>query len=548
MRLFELRVALLLFLCSLFLFLSPAFAEKIILKSGKVVNARILQRTDAGIKVDFYGVILSYPFNEIQSIDGQPVYAAATSFPSSNVAVSRDAKSIFRDISPAVVYITTRTANGEEYLGSGFIVHSQGVVVTNYHVVSLAKDINVMLKDGTTYPVGYIVAYDALRDFCILKINETDLSTVALGDSNNIETGESIYCIGNPLGLEYSFSSGMLSGTRQDHEVKYLQFTAPISPGNSGGPLLDSKGQVIGIVTFCMVEGQNLNFALGINEIKPYITTVPLMDLDKFVNSSMRDSDYHVSKAGDFYRAGNFAQALSELDQAIKLDPGNLLAYLERGIVYFGMSNYAQALDNLNLAIQIYPNADAYDWRGTVYEKLNRNEEALADYNRAIQLNPQKAIFYNNRGFMYHKLGDVEKTLSDLNRAIELDPGYAEPYNGRGNVNLDRGRFDQALADFNRSIQLDPAYGDAYVSRACLYLIKHNYDQAISDFNSSIQIDPKNLTYYLFRAMGYYLKKEYNKYRKDLEKINELGGSATEQTVLGQIRIFETTYGVKLSQ
>lgn len=185
-----------------------------------------------------------------------------------------DASEVSKLVSPAVVYITTFDANG--WLvgeGSGFIVDTFGYIVTNFHVIEDAYSAEVKLIDGRVFEVKDVIQFNENRDVAILKINGEDLPVVRLGDSDKIENGEKILAIGSPIGLENTISDGLISNrSREVAKYKYVQISAPISPGSSGGALLNYKAEVVGIITAYFVEGQNLNLAIPINEAKNYIT------------------------------------------------------------------------------------------------------------------------------------------------------------------------------------------------------------------------------------------------------------------------------------
>ena len=171
--------------------------------------------------------------------------------------------------SPAIVEVSSYDKNGNSLsYGSGFIVHQNGLIVSNYHVVKGAHTVTVKTKDSDVYSVRGVVDFDAHRDFVILRIAAYDLPLVELGNSSTAESGDPIIAIGNPLGLSYTVSDGIVSGTRAVEGYALIQHTAPISPGNSGGPLVNMSGHVIGINTSTLREGQNLNFALPINYVR----------------------------------------------------------------------------------------------------------------------------------------------------------------------------------------------------------------------------------------------------------------------------------------
>ena len=167
-------------------------------------------------------------------------------------------------------------------VGTGVIVDSSGYIVTNYHVADNSQDITVSLYDGRDV-IGRSVWGDAILDISIIKINEPNFNVVTLGDSKNIEIGDTAIAIGNPLGLKFqrSVTSGIISAlnrTVQLNENTYMedliQTDASINPGNSGGPLININGEVIGINTVKVATAEGMGFAIPINIIKPIIKSI----------------------------------------------------------------------------------------------------------------------------------------------------------------------------------------------------------------------------------------------------------------------------------
>ena len=185
---------------------------------------------------------------------------------------STDVSKIVKKVSPAVVKITSFDGWGQSIgFGSGFIVDSDGVIVTNYHVVERAERVEVITKAGKTHQVSGVIAYDKKRDFAILKIQASRLPVIDMGDANKLEVGQEVVAIGHPRGLEFSVSAGILSQRRTESEVTWLQHTASISPGSSGGPLVNTRSEVVGINTAYRTDGQQLNFAIPIDYIRSSI-------------------------------------------------------------------------------------------------------------------------------------------------------------------------------------------------------------------------------------------------------------------------------------
>jgi len=168
---------------------------------------------------------------------------------------------------PSVVRIQVATG-----LGSGFVVSSDGRIVTNLHVIAGAKEATVVLADGRELRQVEILAADEALDLAVLKVPADKLPALSLGDSSRVKVGQRVVAIGHPLGLSNTVSDGLVSGVRAlSPQISVLQLSAPISPGSSGGPLIDEHGQVIGVSTLIINQGQNLNFGMPVNALKPLL-------------------------------------------------------------------------------------------------------------------------------------------------------------------------------------------------------------------------------------------------------------------------------------
>jgi serine protease Do len=155
--------------------------------------------------------------------------------------------------------------------GSGFVIGSNGVILTNAHVVEGADIVSVTLRDGRDF-TGRVLGADKVTDVAVVKIDATDLPVVTIGNSDKLLSGEWAIAIGNPLGLDNSVTAGIISATGRsssevgvpDKRVGFIQTDAAINPGNSGGPLLNASGQVIGMNTAIIQGAQGLGFAIPI--------------------------------------------------------------------------------------------------------------------------------------------------------------------------------------------------------------------------------------------------------------------------------------------
>lgn len=177
------------------------------------------------------------------------------------------ADQVYKKTTNAIVTIYTFDRNENPISqGSGVVLNQKGWVVTNYHVYNGAD--KIIVKHGNKIvPYSEIIAYNQDKDILILKINDRSFPSIPVGNSDILKIGQKIYAIGSPLGLENTISEGIISGLRQSQNKNFIQISAAISSGSSGGAVLNTKGELIAITTSTITKGQNLNFAIPVNEI-----------------------------------------------------------------------------------------------------------------------------------------------------------------------------------------------------------------------------------------------------------------------------------------
>jgi S1-C subfamily serine protease len=174
------------------------------------------------------------------------------------------AEQVYRLCAPSVFYLERYNSEGGLIgYGSGFFISEDGVAVTNYHVIKSAASASVTTHDGRVYMITSVLGYDEDLNIAVVKINGSGFTPLRVGSSKALSVGETVYTIGNPLTLRGSFSSGTVTGLRVELDgQEYVQFSAPISVGNGGGPLLNARGEVVGLTALMVNGGQNLNLAV----------------------------------------------------------------------------------------------------------------------------------------------------------------------------------------------------------------------------------------------------------------------------------------------
>lgn len=209
----------------------------------------------------------------------------------------------------------------DESIGSGIIISDKGYILTSYHVIKGITKYSAFFqgKDnsmGQEAPLD-LIGFDEEKDIALLKLKTTspEHGYIPIGNSNNVKEGEKIITISSPQGIINTISDGIISGIRNEENIKYLQITAPISEGSSGGALMNMKGELIGIITFKAADGENLNFALSSR------------DIINFLESNMRNNK---DEAG--YILSNSGSTQIDSKDLEELDPWELT--LARNEIY----------------------------------------------------------------------------------------------------------------------------------------------------------------------------------------------------------------------
>lgn len=306
--------------------------------------------------------------------------------------------------------------------GSGFFV-GQSQIATNFYIIEgTAKGTATLAGSTTKYTVDGISATDEENDLAILTVTGFEGEPLSLGDSDTVENDETVYIAGNPKGLEGTFSKDTINNLHEGNAKKRFQMTALISPGNSGGPVLNGKGEVIGISLITLEDGQNLNFVIPSNAIKGLLT-----------------------QSGE-------TKPLWQGKQSISAE-----TYLRWGYAKYRLDQYQPAIDDYDAAINLNPDfAAAYYFRGTVKRSL----EAIEDYDTAIDLKNDFAYAYYFRGTIRGDLGEHFIAIQDYNKAIDAKPDYAFAYLRRGIANYLLDRNWAAKKDWNTALELAEQTGN----------------------------------------------------------------------------------------
>ena len=399
----------------------------------------------------------------------------------------------------STVLLAMEDSNGQPLgVGSGFFVQSNQIA-TNFHVIEgAARGTAKRVGQDTVFSIEGFTAMDEDGDLAIIQVSDAQIRSLPLADSGAVAVGDTVYVVGNPKGfLEGTFSHGLISAIRQLDARKLFQLTAPISSGNSGGPVLNSKGEVIGVAVAQVKDGQNLNFAVPSNYLKSLIdrmgTAKPLSSMS---NPSVKKRQ--ATSAETYFIRGIVKSALGlhqdaivAFEIALRLKPNYPEAYAGRGKAKVGLGHYSEAIADYDTAIKLKPNySDAYSGRGLAQVQIGQYTEAIKDYDTAIQFEPDDAEIYLSRALAKEKSEQYDLAIADYDVAILLKPEDAEIYLSRGLANVKLELYADAIKDYDTAMRLKPDDPEVYGNRGMANALSGQHSEAIKDYDLAILLKP----------------------------------------------------------
>ena len=364
---------------------------------------------------------------------------------------------IFQSVSPSVFVVEALGGNGELLdLGSGVAI-APSLLITNCHVVENGSSFRI----SRAHKKWAARLAEALpnRDLCGLRPAGLDLDPVSIRPSSTVETGESVYSIGAPEGLELTFSQGVISALRETGGVHMVQTSAPTSPGSSGGGLFDTEGNLVGITTFQLKEGQSLNFAMPGEWVSDLLT-----------HSNDTASSAH--PASD-----------SALESA---------AWIEIGVEAVNQKNYELAESALLKSTRLQQ-PDAYRaWYelASVYGSQRHPEAQALALEQAVQLKPSYAEAWRELARTYTMQKDFDKAIAAAKQSTELDARDKENWQLLGFIYFDSNSYAKAIEADEQGLRIAPNDETLLADLGMAYGRQGDREQVIRIYTQLKEKDP----------------------------------------------------------
>jgi len=478
--------------------------------------------------------------------------------------------------------------------GTGFAISSNGYIVTNHHVINGAKSIEVKGINGnfTRKLSAEIAVSDEKNDLAIIKINDpyfTSLGTIPYTFRQALaDVGESVFVLGYPMtrsmGEEVKLTNGIISSkTGFQGDISMYQISAPIQPGNSGGPLFDKKGNLLGIVSAKHTLAENAGYAIKVSYLKNLIELLPetinqpalnvLTGKDlteqvkiasnytylivindkgnsytssnesnnqKKTSTSEQNAAIYYQKAEELWKNKDPMGALEQINYSIEASSNYAGSFYFRGFIYlYGIRNFEKAVEDFTKSIQMQPDFEgAYFYRGMSYNALEKNIEAIKDFTKVISMNKDNTDAYFMRALIKSNMNDRQGAISDYEEIIKREKSatpsiykMSTVYNNKAYCLVELDKPNEALPFVSKALNLDESEAYIWDTRGEIYFKLGDYEKCIKDMNKSISIDEEADNSYYLRGLAKIKLGKKDEGCKDLSKAGELGKTEAYEAI-----------------
>ena len=477
-------------------------------------------------------------------------------------ACQKSLQQIIEEVEPATCTIYTYDEYGAPSgSGSGFFIESTGVGVTNWHVLDKSVKALVKMPNGNQYEVDSVLCASAKKDLLVFKIRNTTnivFPTVSFCTEKPIK-GDAVYNISAPLGLESSVSEGILASYRENNQGELVQVTSPLSPGSSGSPLLDTKGNVFAVTSFKRRGGENVSFGVVIDKnFRNQLDTKEFYKKNRKFNSSKSDyillnimPDQGSDLVLNAIEFGSTATTLymtytnmhlSSINngwylwcELNKKDKGFFIEDKDSKQRYYVTSSSLEVNKEKSKAIGLAEVVQFKVHFPVIKQTLSNIDIRWGENGREAQFTDINLDDYRANlsidEYTYNRTyalqcttegGDFVTTISMLTELLDENPSDVISLNMMAILSYLLDNNTDARYYLDEAIDQNPNDELAYLNRATMSEYDENLDAAINDISQAINLVPQQPDYYVIRATYYYQNEEYKNALEDLDKCLEV--------------------------
>jgi Tfp pilus assembly protein PilF len=429
-----------------------------------------------------------------------------------NVALAQDltTRAIYQQALAGTAWLAVPTSKTTWDIGTACVVdRSRKLLVTSFHVVKAREAVLLVFPayDGERLITqrdyylkrlvkgdcikGKLLDLDPKRDLAVIEAESLPAGAIELKPAASPPSpGDRLHAVGNPAESwgQWLYTTGTVRQVYRtqekidgfDRDARVVAAQVPFSQGDSGSPVVNDQGELVGIAMAFTKKSPSLGLCVAADEVQALLKLLEPRTAD----------DFNLRGARAF-QGMLYERARADFTKAMEMDPKKALFYRNRAWSLRRLGKGADAIADFTAGMTLAPkDALIVNDRGLAHLDEGKFTEAMADFDAAIEISPKFALAYNNRGFARFKQGEHAEAIADYSTALKLDPNNALTYNNRGYTYLEKGEPKNAIADFTEAIRLQPQFAAAYFNRSRAHAANNDPARAKTDRDKAIELDP----------------------------------------------------------
>lgn len=415
------------------------------------------------------------------------------------VGAEIDLTELARKARASVLLLVVADASGlETAYGTAFVVSNDGKLVTNRHVARGGRQLFAKTRNARCHRVLGVLADDPEHDLVLLQVDERDLPALPLGGSDRVKPGDPVAIVGNPHGFEGVFAQGeVVSAQEFLGERGWIQVSAAVDHGSSGSPVLNARGEVIGVIAMMQRKQRTIGLAIPVEAARRLLASVTASTRPKPVaslaerpdNDIFADADFRIAASAGFNR--DLGEAQKRIDSVRRRYPRSALAHLLHAHILEQQDQLPEAAAACVRATELHPRyATAWCMLGAVQTRQGNFDAAIASLRRAVEVKPEYAEAWENLGWTYMKQEQFTLAADAYQQATCLRPEDETDWYNLGLAYSRSGKPDHAAWAFKVAANLKPDHADFWRELGTAYARQGQFAMAADALQKATKLKP----------------------------------------------------------